>query len=61
MAVYATMFMGIQPLGSLLAGGLVKHIGAPATLTIFGTIILVAGLVFAYVVATKPPVSPAAS
>ena len=29
MAVYATMFMGVQPLGALLAGGFAKRIGAP--------------------------------
>ena len=29
MAVYATMFMGVQPIGSLLAGGVAKRIGAP--------------------------------
>jgi MFS family permease len=57
MAVYATMFMGIQPLGALIAGGVAKHIGAPATLTIFGAVILVGGLVFTYAVATKPPAS----
>ena len=32
MAVYATMFMGVQPIGSLIAGGVAKHIGAPYTL-----------------------------
>ena len=29
MAVYATMFMGVQPIGALIAGGVAKHIGAP--------------------------------
>jgi MFS family permease len=47
MAVYATMFMGVQPLGALLAGGIAKRLGAPATLAIFGTICLVGSLVFA--------------
>src|SRR2546428_5740555 len=28
MAVYATMFMGVQPIGSLVAGGLAKRFGA---------------------------------
>ena len=46
MAVYATMFMGIQPLGSLLAGGVAKHIGAPPTLAIFGALCLCAAIVF---------------
>lgn len=46
MAVYATMFMGVQPLGALLAGGLAKHLGAPMTLAIFGTICLAGSLVY---------------
>jgi len=53
MAVYATMFMGIQPVGSLIAGGVAKHIGAPATLTIFGGIVLAASLLFAYMVMAR--------
>jgi MFS family permease len=47
MAVYATMFMGVQPIGALLAGGIAKKIGAPATLAIFGTLCLAGSLVFA--------------
>lgn len=46
MAVYATMFMGIQPLGSLLAGGVAKHIGAPLTLAVFGALCLCGAMVF---------------
>lgn len=46
MAVYATMFMGVQPIGSLIAGGLAKHIGAPMTLAVFGVICLIGSLVF---------------
>ncbi len=46
MAVYATMFMGVQPVGSLIAGGVAKHIGAPYTLTIFGLLVLIASLFF---------------
>ena len=48
MAVYATMFMGVQPIGSLIAGGVAKHIGAPRTLTVFGVIVLMASLVFIF-------------
>jgi MFS family permease len=48
MAVYATMFMGVQPIGSLIAGGVAKHIGAPRTLTVFGVIVLMASLVFVF-------------
>ena len=46
MAVYATMFMGVQPLGSLLAGGIAKRFGAPWTLLMFGALVLVGSLVF---------------
>jgi MFS family permease len=46
MAVYATMFMGVQPIGALIAGGLAKRIGAPRTLTVFGLLVLLGCLVF---------------
>src|SRR5437870_5002125 len=46
MAVYATMFMGVQPIGSLIAGGVAKRIGAPHTLTVFGSLMLLGRLVF---------------
>jgi MFS family permease len=47
MAVYATMFMGVQPIGALLAGGIAKRIGAPSTLAVFGSLCLAGSLVFA--------------
>ncbi len=46
MAVYATMFMGVQPIGALIAGGAAKHIGAQNTLTVFGSLVLLGSLVF---------------
>ena len=46
MAVYATMFMGVQPIGSLIAGGMAKRIGAPHTLTVFGSLVLLGSLIF---------------
>lgn len=46
MAVYATMFMGVMPIGALIAGGIAKHIGAPYTLFMFGICVLIACLVF---------------
>jgi MFS family permease len=46
MAVYATMFMGVQPIGSLLAGGLAKRFGAPATVAAFGAICLLGSLIY---------------
>lgn len=48
MAVYATMFMGIQPIGSLIAGGVAKRIGAPYTLALFGTLCFAGSLVFIF-------------
>ncbi len=59
MAVYATMFMGVQPIGSLIAGGVAKHIGAPKTLLVFGVIVLVASLVFVFRVVMRLQHRPA--
>jgi MFS family permease len=63
MAVYATMFMGVQPIGSLLAGGVAKHIGAPYTLLVFGLLVLVGSLVFLFrvVLRLRPPVEQVAT
>jgi len=64
MAVYATMFMGIQPIGSLLAGGVAKKVGAPYTLAVFGTLCFLGSLVFIFRVVLRlqkqPEVSPVA-
>jgi MFS family permease len=46
MAVYATMFMGVMPIGALIAGFVAKHIGAPHTLLFFGMAVLLGCLVF---------------
>jgi len=48
MAVYATMMMGMQPIGALIAGGVAKHAGAPRTLTAFGLFVLLGSLVFLF-------------
>ena len=53
MAVYATMFMGVQPIGALIAGGVAKRIGAPHTLTVFGSLVLLGSLVFVSRVAMR--------
>jgi MFS family permease len=53
MAVYATMFMGVQPLGALVAGGVAKRIGAPYALTAFGSICLLGCLFFVFRVAMR--------
>ena len=55
MAVYAMMFMGVQPIGALLAGGVAKQIGAPHTLFVFGSIVLLGCLVFISQVVWKLP------
>jgi MFS family permease len=63
MAVYATMFMGVQPIGSLLAGGVAKRVGAQYTLGLFGLLVLAGGLVFLFrvVMRLRRPVEAAAT
>jgi MFS family permease len=53
MAVYATMMMGMQPIGALIAGGVAKRIGAPRTLTIFGALVLLGSLLFLFLVVIR--------
>lgn len=47
MAVYSIMFMGMVPLGALLAGSLAHAIGAPTTVALGGAISIIGGIVFA--------------
>jgi hypothetical protein len=47
MALYSMMFLGMTPLGSLLAGTLADHIGAPVTVAIGGLASCLGGLIFA--------------
>jgi len=54
MAVYATMFMGVQPVGALLAGGIAKKIGTPNTLLLFGSCVLAGCMAFLWLVMPKP-------
>jgi MFS family permease len=58
MAVYATMFMGVQPIGALIAGGVAKRIGAPYTLTIFGSLVLLGSLFFIFRVVMRLQQTP---
>lgn len=51
MSVYSMMFMGMAPLGSLLAGSLAGIIGAPQTVALGGAVCLVAAVIFRYVAA----------
>lgn len=46
MSFYAMAFMGMGPIGSLLAGTLASRIGAPKTLAIGGSICVLAALLF---------------
>jgi MFS family permease len=58
MAVYATMFMGVQPIGALLAGGVAKRIGTPNTVLLFGSLVLVGCLFFIWRVAMRVGKTP---
>jgi len=53
MAVYATMFMGVQPIGALLAGGVAKRIGTPNTVMVFGLLVLAGSLFFIWRVVAR--------
>lgn len=46
MAVYSMMFMGMAPLGALIAGALAAPFGAPATVAIGGAVCMAGGLLF---------------
>lgn len=46
MSLYAMMFLGMTPFGSLLAGFLADHIGAPRTVALGGLVSCIGGLVF---------------
>ena len=47
MSLYSMMFLGMSPLGSLLAGTMADHIGAPITVALGGVASLAGGVVFA--------------
>ena len=47
MAIYSMMFMGMAPLGALLAGAAADRIGAPWTLGIGGAVAIAGAIVFA--------------
>lgn len=46
MAVYSMMFMGMAPLGALMAGALAAPLGAPLTVAIGGAACIAGGIVF---------------
>ena len=47
MSLYSMMFLGMTPLGSLLAGAIAARIGAPVTVAMGGVASLIGGAVFA--------------
>ena len=48
MSLYSMMFMGVAPIGALVAGTLAGMIGAPETIAIGGTVCIVGAFVFGY-------------
>lgn len=46
MAVYSMMFMGMAPLGALMAGSLAGILGAPATVALGGAVCIVGSIIF---------------
>jgi MFS family permease len=47
MSYYTLAFVGMAPFGSLLGGGLAHKLGAPHTLVVTGTVVVLGGLWFA--------------
>jgi MFS family permease len=50
MAIYAMMFMGMQPVGALLAGAVARRFGAPTTVGVGGILCVTAAAVFGLLV-----------
>jgi len=50
MAIYAMMFMGMYPVGALLAGAIAKRFGAPTTVGVGGILCVAAAAVFVLLV-----------
>jgi MFS family permease len=57
MSVYAMTFMGMAPLGALLAGSLAHNLGAPWTVAIGGMIAIIGAAVFALRLPVHRPVA----
>jgi MFS-type transporter involved in bile tolerance (Atg22 family) len=47
MAVYSMMFMGMAPIGALVAGSLAHRLGAPRTVLIGGIVCVFGAAIFA--------------
>jgi MFS family permease len=48
MSLYSMMFMGVAPIGALMAGTLAGYVGAPETIAIGGMICIAGAAVFGY-------------
>lgn len=48
MAVYATLYLGVQPVGALAASMVAKHVGVQQTMTILGAMVLAGALFFIF-------------
>jgi MFS family permease len=46
MSLYSMMFLGMSPLGSLVAGALAQRIGAPVTVAMGGLVACLGGMIF---------------
>jgi predicted membrane channel-forming protein YqfA (hemolysin III family) len=46
MSVYSMMFMGMAPLGALMAGSLAEILGAPNTIALGGAVCIVGSIIF---------------
>jgi MFS family permease len=46
MSLYAMMFLGMMPIGSLFAGAIAEHVGAPITVAMGGAASVVGGAIF---------------
>ncbi len=46
MALYSMMFIGMTPIGALVAGAVAERLGVPATITIGGCVCMLAGVSF---------------
>jgi MFS family permease len=46
MSLYSMMFLGMSPLGSLVAGALAERVGAPVTVAIGGLVACLGGVIF---------------
>ena len=46
MAVYSMMFMGMAPIGAILAGAVAHRFTAPIAVTLGGALAVIAGVIF---------------